>query len=84
MDRKSFCSSNLRARPLNTPHSVTAGERLKVDAHRSMIPLSSMPRTVADAIVVCRKLRLQYLWVDRLCIIQDDASEWLRECGQMS
>lgn len=35
----------------------------------------NIPRTIVDAIAFCRKLDVQYLWVDRLCIIQDDASQ---------
>lgn len=35
----------------------------------------NLPRTIADAMTVCGKLRVSYLWVDRLCIVQDDASQ---------
>ncbi|PSN68660.1 HET-domain-containing protein [Corynespora cassiicola Philippines] len=35
----------------------------------------SLPRTITDAIIVCKKLRQPYLWVDRLCIIQDESWE---------
>lgn len=32
------------------------------------------PRTIEDAMTVCKQLGETYLWADRLCIVQDDAS----------
>lgn len=34
-----------------------------------------LPQTIRDAIDFCRKVQVRYLWVDRLCIVQDDASQ---------
>ncbi|KAH7062142.1 heterokaryon incompatibility protein-domain-containing protein [Macrophomina phaseolina] len=34
-----------------------------------------LPRSISDAIIVCEKLDIPYLWVDRLCILQDDCSQ---------
>lgn len=34
--------------------------------------LRGLPRTIAHAVDVCRTLNQPYLWVDRLCIVQDD------------
>jgi hypothetical protein len=47
------------------------------------IPLESMPRTFSDAIKVVRALGLRYLWIDALCIIQDDEADWEVEAGSM-
>ncbi|KAF2791408.1 HET-domain-containing protein [Melanomma pulvis-pyrius CBS 109.77] len=33
---------------------------------------SRLPRTVHDAIVLTKAMNQRYLWVDRLCIVQDD------------
>jgi len=32
----------------------------------------SLPQTILDAIKLVRKMGLNYLWIDRLCIVQDD------------
>ena len=39
---------------------------------------SLLPRSFRHAIVVTR-----YLWIDSLCIIQDDNDDWLRESKAM-
>ncbi|UKZ94412.1 uncharacterized protein TrAFT101_009284 [Trichoderma asperellum] len=50
----------------------------------SEIDLKSMPHTVADAVRLCRAIGLRYLWIDALCIIQDDDNDWTRESFEMS
>ncbi|KAL1892344.1 hypothetical protein Sste5346_007082 [Sporothrix stenoceras] len=47
------------------------------------IDLSTLPRTIQDAVLVCRRLNVQYLWIDALCIVQDDGDDWRREAAQM-
>ncbi|KIW41292.1 uncharacterized protein PV06_06864 [Exophiala oligosperma] len=46
-------------------------------------PLDAMPRTIQHAILICQRLGLQYLWVDCLCIVQDDRADWNRESSKM-
>lgn len=47
------------------------------------IELEILPTTFQDAIVVTRQLGYRYTWIDSLCIIQDDASDWSREAVLM-
>jgi Heterokaryon incompatibility protein (HET) len=42
-----------------------------------------LPKTIYDAAKITRKLGLQYLWVDALCIIQDLVEDWQRESANM-
>ncbi|KAH6981905.1 heterokaryon incompatibility protein-domain-containing protein [Ilyonectria sp. MPI-CAGE-AT-0026] len=48
------------------------------------IPTHQLALTIQDAIEVTRKLKLRYLWVDVVCIIQDDIADQRREIPRMS
>lgn len=50
---------------------------------RSGCNLSEMPQTFVDAITVTRHLGIRYIWIDSLCICQDDAEDWSRESARM-
>lgn len=41
----------------------------------------TLPPTFKDAIKVARVLGVQYVWIDSLCIIQDDSQDWDREAA---
>ncbi|KAH7130400.1 heterokaryon incompatibility protein-domain-containing protein [Dendryphion nanum] len=54
-----------------------------VSAHHEDIPWSRIPKTFRDAISVTHRLGLKFLWIDSLCIVQDDGDDWLREGSMM-
>lgn len=43
-----------------------------------------LPKTFQDAIVVTRRFSIQYLWIDSLCIIQDDQRDWQIQSARMA
>lgn len=47
-------------------------------------PLKSLPKTFRDVVRVTRFLGISYLWIDSLCIIQDDDMDWQSECAEMA
>ncbi|KAK9423955.1 putative Heterokaryon incompatibility protein-domain-containing protein [Seiridium unicorne] len=57
----------------------------KVDSFQRGIVLEDLPQTLQDAIIVARRLSIEYLWIDALCIIQnqDDKKDWRREVSHM-
>jgi hypothetical protein len=47
------------------------------------IPFIDLPKTFREAIQTARFLGFKYIWIDSLCIIQDDAEDWKRESVRM-
>jgi hypothetical protein len=54
-----------------------------LDSHCEELPISSLPATFRDAVIITRALGIQYLWIDSLCIVQDSREDWLAESVMM-
>lgn len=57
--------------------------RENLASHLVAIPENRIPKTIAEAVDVCRKLGIRYLWVDALCIVQGDISDKHAEISKM-
>ncbi|KAL1602489.1 hypothetical protein SLS60_005905 [Paraconiothyrium brasiliense] len=55
-----------------------------LDSFRKSIEWSKLPKTFQDAIVFARKLGIEYIWIDSLCIIQDSKEDWFEQSGKMA
>ncbi|KIL84602.1 hypothetical protein FAVG1_12128 [Fusarium avenaceum] len=47
------------------------------------IEMATLPAAYVDAIRLCREIGIPYLWIDALCIVQDDPEDWGRESAIM-
>lgn len=57
--------------------------KLNISRMESRLP-RLLTKTFRDAITITRSLSVQYLWIDSLCIIQDDKQDWEKESGLMA
>lgn len=46
-------------------------------------PNSRLPKTYQDALIVTASLGFQYIWIDSLCIIQNDNADWKTQASTM-
>ncbi|KAH7303634.1 heterokaryon incompatibility protein-domain-containing protein [Stachybotrys elegans] len=53
--------------------------------YTGQIPNEDLAQTFKDALEIAKRLGVLYIWIDALCIIQDqpDQSDWLKESGRM-
>lgn len=70
----SYCWGTVR--PLTTTSD-------NVDLFATRIPAEDLPRTFLEAVSITRDLGIPYLWIDSLCIVQDDPGDWRMEAGRM-
>lgn len=63
---------------------ITRLEKATLTSLIATVPFQSLPRTFQDAIHICRRLGYRYLWIDSLCIIQDDHDDWKHEAEIMA
>lgn len=50
-----------------------------LESYKKTIPWSSLPKAFQEAVVLVRALGFRWLWIDSLCLIQDEAQEKLEE-----
>jgi len=63
---------------------VITTELSTIETRKSGIPLTQLPKTFSDAVQIVRRLKLRYLWIDSLCIIQDSPADWENESSKMA
>jgi len=72
----SHCWGDPRLHPLKTT-------RESLLDHLNGLPLDTMPQTFRDAVIISRNIGVPFLWIDSLCIVQDDEEDWKKESQLM-
>ncbi|KAH8685846.1 heterokaryon incompatibility protein-domain-containing protein [Tricladium varicosporioides] len=54
-----------------------------IEEYHNEIPVQKLSRTFRQAINIAQDLGIDYIWIDSLCIIQDDDDDWKQEAALM-
>ncbi|KAH7216222.1 heterokaryon incompatibility protein-domain-containing protein [Fusarium oxysporum] len=86
---KLLSTGNIRGRYIALSHCWGSSHPLRTTLetflqHQQGIPVRLLPLTFQHAARICHELGIQYLWIDSLCIIQDDPRDWEIEADKMS
>lgn len=63
---------------------ITLSKGNKADLIHKGLRMEDLPPTFRDSVHFVRSLGYSYLWVDSLCIVQDDSEDWKQEAQRMS
>ncbi|KAI1500542.1 heterokaryon incompatibility protein-domain-containing protein [Biscogniauxia marginata] len=58
--------------------------RSNLEDVRKGVQVSDLPQTLQDAVEVACRLDINLIWIDQLCIIQDDPDDWAEEASKMA
>lgn len=74
-----------------TSNDKSKTTQANLEQRRVSIQISTLPKTIRDAITITRLMGVQYLWVDAICIIQQDKEnndgfleDWKIEAAKMA
>ena len=59
-------------------------QNANIEDRKRGIDWAELTRTFQDAILAARRLELEYIWIDSLCIIQDNKDDWVAQSMQMA
>lgn len=66
------------------PATVPSLTQATLLPYSQQIPNNILSNTFSDAVEITRKLGYRYIWIDALCIVQDDPEDWAREAAKMA
>ena len=52
-------------------------------ARQENISWNELPKTFQEVIIFSRRLKIQFIWIDSLCIIQDSETDWATQAAKM-
>ncbi|PKS12644.1 hypothetical protein jhhlp_000852 [Lomentospora prolificans] len=65
-------------------HPLITTRRENLESYYSSIPWKTLSKTFQDSIRFVSELGIHLVWIDSLCIIQDDVGDWREEAAKMA
>jgi hypothetical protein len=72
----SHCWGSSKNRAITTKENIAS--------RKQGISWNELGKTYRDAVTICRALGFSHLWIDSLCIIQNDGRDWEEQAAQMA
>ncbi len=67
-----------------TAHATSDNAESTLEHRKRGIIWSTLPKTFQDAITLTSLLGIKYIWIDSLCIVQNDKEDWTIESAKMA
>ena len=55
---------------------IITTKKSTIKERMAAIKMEDLSKTFQDAVILTRLLRVQYIWIDSLCIVEDDVRDW--------
>ncbi|OAL29875.1 hypothetical protein AYO22_01781 [Fonsecaea multimorphosa] len=62
--------------PRRPESTILKSKRATIEQFKVEVPWGKLTKTFQDAIDICRRLGIDFLWIDSLCILQDSKDDW--------
>jgi len=68
----------------NAKNLIRTNTQNRSEHTQTGVEIDSLPKTYQDALAVCKELDIHYIWIDSLCIVQDDDCDWREQASRMA
>ncbi|PVI03830.1 HET-domain-containing protein [Periconia macrospinosa] len=68
----------------NDPANMLKTTTKTLERHRRGIEWGQLPAVFRDALTITKAVGCQWIWIDSLCIVQDDEDDWGKESLEMA
>ncbi|KIW34254.1 uncharacterized protein PV07_01045 [Cladophialophora immunda] len=62
--------------PRRPESTILKSKWATIEQFKVEVPWAELTKTFQDAIDICRRLGIDFLWIDSLCILQDSNDDW--------
>lgn len=69
--------------PRRPESTILKTKRATLEKFKLKVPWDQLTKTFQDAVEICRRLSINFLWIDSLCILQDSIDDWAQNAAEV-